>query len=404
MHHRSYQFRELVAGRAVDVVIGAPSETMHGLERLSHGRQIRDCARQHTASHCLIKGEVAYFADSAGLCLAAQIERVGSLFYEFGQRYLLCVPFEQLVYLCHWDEGLVRDERAVTLELARTALTESDVPVVIVPVGQLAQSLEGVEVVGNIDPSALSLRGGVARGYRYRPVLNCLLAHGMPVTAHAWFAAFAIAVALAVGYTVPWWLSRFDESAQGAAQAIAAPAPPAPLLAAASAIHSVNQLGSRIAPWALALGVRELRITGDEVLVSGKRSHTAYRRRHAATLGFEERSREGDSFRWRARLAPRSYERSQPLTVAELSVLMERLAQYTDLRVVEQRRRSTDNGVMSHVRLRVNRAIYYLLDELEALFEAVPARLLEAELHFDRRGRSTGAALLLAIPARGQLP
>ena len=83
---------------------------------------------------------------------------------------------------------------------------------------------------------------------------------------------------------------------------------------------------------------------------------------------------------------------------------MERLAQYTDLRVVEQRRRSTDNGVMSHVRLRVNRAIYYLLDELEALFEAVPARLLEAELHFDRRGRSTGAALLLAIPARGQLP
>ena len=404
MHHSSYQLRDRVAGHTVDLVIGAPSETLRGMGRLARGRQIRDCARQHEASHCFLQGDVAYFSDRAGLCLAAQIERLGSPFHAFGQRYLLCAPFDQMVYLCHWDEGLVRDERAVTVERAREALAASSVPVVMAPVGQLAAQLGDVGAASSVAPSALLLHGAAARSYRYRRVLGCLLAHGLPVAAHAWLATAAIAAALVVGYAAPWLLGRSADSARGQSLvkhgqrlAVSALFP----VAAASDIRDVNQLGSRIAPWAVSLGVRALRIEGGAALVSGNRARAVYRRRHADALGFEEASREGEAFRWRHRLMPRRHARRAPLSAAELAALLERLApggwQWS-----EQRRRATDYGFMSHVRLRADSAIHYLLAELAALFEGVPARLVKAEMHFDQRGRSTRAELLLAIPMLGQ--
>jgi len=387
--------RDTVHGAPLYVVLGAFSETISGANRIERGRRIAGRAALQEASHCLAIGEVVYFAGAGGISLAAQIEAGIAGLTAGAAPVRVCIPLDTMVYLCRYADSLVSAEQMLVAERAEEALDAVREPILVFPAGILGGRFlsRGEER----DSALLRLSGGLRNPYRFLGIGACLLRGGMPLPRHGVLLLIAVAAALALAVLA----SRLPslEQALPAAQEAIAPILPKRLPAnAADALQRFNLRATGLTAVAGRLGIRELSLSdgkfsaqlGEGVLLDDAAL--------AGRFGFEQSSASNGRLSWGAALQLPQRELS-PSAAPALSRRLVALRHLSGVRIVEQRRRTLPTLQLTELRLHVEGAVPFALEQVRALLEDLPATLRAARLRYDSTGLVQSAELHLRIRA-----
>ena len=383
-----------VLGRPVRIVLGAVSETIAERQRLNRGRWIEQRARLQGASHCLLVGAVVYLADGGGISLAAQIEHHTRKDDSPQLGGLVCVPLDSLVYLCHYENGLVSDERMVPPERALIELKAATEPVFTIPAGslspQFAECGESMQV-------ELVLRRGWRNPATLRPITLSLLAARILTPKHAIYAALgacvmAAVLAVSTRITAIWssvepLTQPVQALVQGNQQTIAASAP--------ASLRRINQLVHQLSPVASWLGVSDLRADN-----AALRFEVSADRLPAMTgalpFGFSQDAHNGSRVSWQAPL-PVSGPQLHPASTARLWERVNRIRFLPGIRLAGLERHSGVTGAVVVLEIEMRAPLVAAFEDLAAALEGLPATLKAANIGYGAAGTPQSARVLLEI-------
>ena len=393
---KNTRIRDSVYGAPVGIVIEAQSESIAAAGRMEKGRRIGARAAQLETTHCLVVGDVIYFSNTGGISLAAQFEKgIGGL-AQSEQSQQVCVPFDEMVYLCRYADGLVSQERCLVPARAREALQSCDEPVLVFPAGRLGESFASS---GKTVPVTVLRLRGFGNPYLFRSTLACLLYHGMPMPQHGIRGVLALSVLLAAFIVAVQLREDSTQLSRQVQQVI--PMVPAELPAAASPqLRAFSRAVHRLVPIASWLGLREIRLRNSRLVLTGSPGGAAPGGAGARYLGFEQAHWDTEKFEWHAPLAATAARSVTPPPAAAAAQFLEQLRHATGIEVIGMQRRNTITTAVMELELHIGTASAYSLEQLAALVGALPSSLRAASLHYGADGLPEAASLALAVHTR----
>lgn len=385
------RIRDSVHDAPVGIIINAQSESITAAGRMEKGRRINVRAAQLEATHCLMVGEVVYFADTGGVSLAAQFEKGAGGLPKIDQPRQVCVPLDEMVYLCRYADGLVSGERCLVPDRARQELQNSDLPVLVFPAGRLGKSFEDC---GEAAPtSALRLRG-FRNPYLFRSTLACLLYHGIPVSQHGTRAALALAVLVAVSAAA---VRLYDGGAPLPEQVVLPTMPEALPVAAPGQLRAFSQAVHHLVPVASWLGLQEVRLQGEHLVLTGSPGSADPSGDSARHLGFQQVHWDTGRFEWRTPLVTTTASLVALPSPTAAEAFIGDLRHAVGIQVMGIYRRNTAVETAVELELRIGRKAAYAIEHLAALVGALPSSLRAMRLQYGERGLPTGALLELVV-------
>ena len=346
----------------------------------------------HKMKHCLVRGDVLYLSDLGGIGVAPQIEAAADRLKSLGASTCLCVPFDDVVYLCHFENGMVSRERVLMPESARDEINSSGEKVAVLRCGALSEKfVAGGDAVLEV---GLNFDGGARNPYRFRGLAFHLLRNGM--ISPSQMGALAVAVVGLVAFYFHPYSERAPQLVPEPVRKIAR-LPEIHTASAASALHELAAAVHDLAPVAARLGVSKLHLKNDELQITGRSSGVWNTEALAARFGFKDKPRAaGRDFDWRRRL--RAVADEAPLPSAEkFSQLMDKLRHTGAVGDVDWR--SSELAVAREYRIsaHIGRSLVASLHALSAFSERLPMRLLKAEVDYGADGFPRGVALSLLL-------
>ncbi len=388
------RIRDSVCGAPVGIVINAQSESIAAIGRIEKGRRINVRAAQLAATHCLMVGEVVYFSDASGVSLAAQFEKgIGGL-AKIDQPRQICVPLDEMVYLCRYADGLIFGEHCLVPARAREELQNCDVPVLVFPAGRLSENFEDC---GAACPASVLRLRGFSNPFLFRSTLVCLLYHGMPVPRHAIRAAIAFLALVAMSVVAT---QLYDNSAPLPEQVALPVAPETLPIAAPGQLRAFSLAAYRLVPAASWLGLQEMLLQGSQLVLSGSPGGANPGGDSARHFGFKQTYWDTNRFEWRAPLTAAAV----PLVVLpppeEAEKFIERLRHAAGIRVMGIHRRNTAAETAVELELHIGRETAYAMERLAVLVGALPSSLRAVRLQYGKNGLPDGTLLELVVQTR----
>lgn len=381
-------------GRRIDVVVGAVSETAPGGGLLKRGHGIRSLSRLHKMHRCLVCGEVLYLSDLKGIGLAPQIEANADLAKLRKSAMCLCVPFDDLVYLCHFENGMVSRERVLPPEVARREIEGSAEPVSVARCGALSEKFAPLGEALTID---LDLESASRNTYAFSDVSWYLLRRGMISPPQIGVGVVAASLAAALLFLIP------DDAPELVPEPVRniVSAPKLHVANASAALGELASAAHALMPMVEHLGIRQLNMRNDELRVVGRHKETGDNETLAARFGFQHVSvNRNDDFSWRRRL-PQTDAEQAALPPAEMFANLIGQLRYLGADA-DMDWRSAESAETREYRVsaRLGRQLIASLHALASFSERLPMRLLKAEIDYGTDGAPRGAALSLSLRTR----
>lgn len=367
-------------GRRYAVAINAISEHLPSLPHFARAQHIRACARFHQTTCLLIHGDTVYFSQLAGISIAAQLEAHLTTAHASEEVTAVCVPFDESIYVCEYDSGLVMRERMLIAEDVPIYLEQQIHTLLLIPMGILSKLFS--DKVQSCPAQLLRLSNSPFGAYKLVREAQAMWFSGMPTAQHVLMLVLMLCATILTAKPYFEAPDRTDEISAAPLNEVLLPVRPTHYTSSASqSLERLNHVVTQLQAVARQLEISVIDVNGTMLRVQSAQGEIV---RHGTSWG----------------LSTTPVPQVTLLESHDVKQLRRTFAGLPGAILEDWHIEREAHAQLVKVRMQLEQGISWHIDILSKLLSYKPAEIETARVVFDNLGRVRSAKLVIHLRSR----